>query len=192
MVAELAKEAGRDLGLDRFPSSEALEKELERERNKFSFVGVLGTFAVIAVAIFLLAAVASMTVCQIRQMHGNGMLPEIQDGSLLITVSTGKYRTGDIVCFRVNGSEGVKRIAASAGDTVSMDDSGATAVNGSVLFGGEMLLFDAESGEAMPLPAEVPEECVVVASDNMEGGWSDMYCIKTKYLTGKAVFAFTP
>ena len=57
------------------------------------------------------------------------MTPTLHEGDILVTVKTDDFKEGDIVAFYYNNKILVKRVIASSGEWVDIDDEGIVYVN---------------------------------------------------------------
>ena len=97
--------------------------------------------------------------------HGHSMQPTINDDSFVICIKTKEINPGDIVAFYSGGSPKIKRVIALAGDTISIDNTGAVRINDKVLK--EDYLNNTVNGESeITFPHTVENSSVFVLGDN--------------------------
>ena len=73
-----------------------------------------------------------------------------------LTISGTKYKTGDVIAFYFNNSILIKRVIATAGEWVDIDDDGNVYVNGQML--NEPYISEKAIGDCnIELPYQVPD-----------------------------------
>ena len=148
-----------------YPTLEQMEQEVDRLRYQKRYGRALrGTvYALIVVAAMaILVAVLWMPVLQIT---GVSMSPTLNHGDLVVAVKTSDYQTGDIAAFYYNNKILIKRVIASPGDWVDIDNAGNVYVNGALLE--EPYLTEKSLGECnITLPYQVPDGRIFVMGDD--------------------------
>lgn len=100
----------------------------------------------------------------ITQASGNGMFPAVKDGDLIIGFRLHQeYAKNDVVVYTADGKTHIGRIAAGAGDVVTLDDSGTLLVNGTAQSG--EIMYPTYAKEGMEYPYRVPEDEVFILGD---------------------------
>lgn len=100
----------------------------------------------------------------ITQASGNGMFPAVKDGDLIIGFRLQQeYAKNDVVVYTADGKTRIGRIAAGAGDVVTLDDSGTLLVNGTAQSG--EIMYPTYAKEGMEYPFRVPEDEVFILGD---------------------------
>ncbi len=138
-----------------------------------------------------------------KSVDGPSMRETLQHGDRLLVLNgylCGGYEAGDIVIFSRPdfecGSAIVKRVIATAGQTVDIDfDTGVVFVDGEVLE--EPYLREPtflEEGTSFPLT--VPEGCLFVMGDNRNNSkdsrsW-ELGPVDSRYIIGRALFLAIP
>ena len=137
------------------------------------------------------------------RVDGPSMRETLQNGDQLLVLNgwfCGEYRAGDIVIFSrpdfEGGSEIVKRVVATAGQTVDIDfTSGSVYVDGALLeepYLREPTLL--EEGTAFPLT--VPEGCLFVMGDNRNNSKDsrsrELGPVDSRSVIGRALFLAIP
>lgn len=144
-----------------------LEKEIHNRKakeNKVKFAKTLTYSGVIVVAITIIAATR---VFNVLQVSGNSMEPSLYAGELLISTKVFGYKKGDIIAFYYNDSVLIKRIVATEGDVIDIDDQGIVYVNSQKLE--EEYVKDLDYGKCdITFPYRVPDKEVFVLGDNRE------------------------
>lgn len=100
----------------------------------------------------------------ITQATGMDMFPAMKDGDLVIVFRLQQeYAKEDVIAYQTPDGRRFGRIAARAGDVISMDDSGAWLVNGTTQSG--EILYPTYAVEGIQYPYRVPDGCVFVLGD---------------------------
>lgn len=148
-----------------YPTLEQMEEEIAylKYRKKYGSAlrGTIYSLAVVA-AIAILIATLWMPVLQIT---GASMTPTLVDGQFVVAVKSNEFQPGDITAFYYNNKILIKRVIASAGDWVNLDEAGNVYVNGVLLE--EPYLSEKALGECnIELPYQVPDGKVFVMGDD--------------------------
>lgn len=138
------------------PSIELLEEELKNERHKNNFGRVLRSTVFSLVVVVALAVIVAVLVMPVLQISGTSMTETLQDGDIVIAMRTNSYETGQVVAFYYNNNILVKRVIATSGDWVDIDEDGNVFVNGELL--DEPYVNERALGECnITLPYQVPD-----------------------------------
>jgi signal peptidase I len=115
------------------PSVAELDQELGRLKSKKSFYaalkGTIYTLVVVAAAALLLAS----TIFRVMRVYGTSMENTLSQRDILIGLHASTYQQGDIIAFYNNNKVLIKRVIATAGDRVELDEDGNVYVNGQLL-----------------------------------------------------------
>lgn len=100
----------------------------------------------------------------VTQTSGNDMFPAVKDGDLVIAFRLQKnYSKNDVVVYTVDAKQYIGRIAASAGDVVTLGDSGSMLVNGTTQNG--EIMYPTYALPELEYPYEVPENNLFILGD---------------------------
>lgn len=147
------------------PELELLEAELERERYKKRYRSVLRSTAFSLVVVAAVAVLIAMLLLPVLQISGTSMTDSLQDEDIVVALNSSGYRTGDIIAFYYNNNILVKRVIASAGDWVDIDEEGNVYINEELLE--EPYVTDKALGDCnITLPYQVPEGRCFVMGDH--------------------------
>lgn len=154
-------------------------------------------FAVIY-PLIIVAAIAVLCVTlwtPVLRAYGNSMTPTLNEGEVLISLSTTKVQTGDIIAFYYNNKILLKRVIAKAGDEVNITEEGTVYINGEELK--EPYLTTKVKGEAdITFPYQVPEGRLFVLGDNREvsldSRLEQIGCVTEEQILGKVIFRVWP
>lgn len=147
------------------PELELLEAELERERYKKRYRSVLRSTAFSLVVVAAVAVLIAMLLLPVLQISGTSMTDSLQDEDIVVALNSSGYKTGDIIAFYYNNNILVKRVIASAGDWVDIDEEGNVYINEELL--DEPYVTDKALGDCnITLPYQVPEGRCFVMGDH--------------------------
>ena len=169
-------------------SLEDIEHEINIRKKKESKLKFTSTFLFASTVVIAVAIITATSFFRILQVNGNSMEPSLQDGELLITSKFFKFKKGDIVAFYYNDKILIKRVIATEGEIVSMDDDGSISVNGTKLE--EDYVSELDYGKCdITFPYKVPENSVFILGDNrkvsLDSRSSSIGCILCDNIIGK-------
>ena len=147
------------------PTQEQIDEEIQRMRYWHRYKRSLRS----AVYSLLVAAAAAVLVSTlwmpVLRITGTSMAPTLGDGELVTAVKTGKFQQGDVIAFYYNNKILVKRVIATAGQWVDIDDMGNVSVDNVALE--EPYIMEKSLGECnIELPFQVPDGRVFVMGDD--------------------------
>ena len=165
------------------PVQEDLWKRVLKE-----FISLLLKCAVVAVLLLILFGYVFGTT---RNLSMN-MEPWFQDGDLIFFYRiTQSYAADDVIVIHYQDQKYLERVAAVAGDTVDIGESG-LAINGSLVQEHRGYGETTQFTEGVTFPLTVPEGKVFVLGDNREHATDSRIfgCIETKDIEGKVIGVF--
>ena len=177
------------------PSIEQLEAELKKERYRSSFVRILRSTVFSLLVVAAAAVLIAVLVMPVLQISGSSMSETLQDGDIIVAMSGVSYGTGDVIAFYYNNSILIKRVIASAGDWVDIDQDGNVSVNGRWL--DEPYVSDKAFGECnITLPYQVPDGRYFLMGDHRETSIDSrntaVGCISDEMVVGKLLLRVWP
>lgn len=125
--------------------------------------------------------------------YGDGMEPSLSGGQTLLLLKTGRVSQGDIVAFYYNNSIIVRRVIATEGSQVIVEEDGTVLVNGTPL--DEPYVAERSIGQSnQTYPVYVPSGQLFVMGDNrpiaMDSRLSEIGLISTDRVLGKLLLTF--
>ena len=191
LIYELKKS---DINVDA-PSFSELNKEQQRLRTRktyqrafFKTVGVLCVVAAISVLLTTLWM-------PVLQIYGSSMSPTLEPGDLVLSVKNEKLETGDVVAFYQGNKLLIKRVIATSGQWVDIDNDGVVTVDGIVL--DESYIKELSLGNCdIELPHQVKEAHYFIMGDNrdtsLDSRANTIGDIAEEQIEGKVVFRVWP
>lgn len=177
------------------PELSELKKELNREKYKHRFAGVLrstvGTLVVIA-AFAILVATLWLPVLQI---YGSSMTPTLEEGQIVVSMKGSEFKRGDLVAFYIGNKLLVKRVIAGPMDTIVIDEDGTVYVNNEAL--DEPYISDKALGECdLEFPYQIPDSRYFLMGDHrsvsVDSRSSSVGCVAEEQIVGKITFCVWP
>lgn len=177
------------------PSTQALEAELQRVKHRRRYGSVLKSTIYTLITVAAVAVLVATLWLPVLEIYGTSMTPTLRDGDLVCSVKTSRLHEGDIIAFYYNNKILVKRVMASAGDWVDLDEAGNVYVNGELLE--EPYLAEKALGNVdITLPYQVPDEKVFVMGDHratsVDSRNAAVGCVAQEQIVGKIVFRLWP
>lgn len=146
-------------------SIENIKKALNKRKGKESKVNFVKKLTYSGIVIIAFAIIIATRVFNVIQVTGNSMEPSLFAGDLLISTKIWGYKKGDMIAFYYNDSILIKRIIATEGDIVYIDDEGNVYVNSQKLE--EEYVKDLSYGNCdITFPYRVPDKELFVLGDN--------------------------
>jgi signal peptidase I len=158
----------RKINLDDYDLSlENIENELKKQKNKDSKLKFAKTSTYYIIVIIAITIIAVTKIFNVIQISGNSMENTLYSGDISISTPIFGYKKGDIIAFYYNNSVLIKRVIATGGDIVNIDDEGNVYVNSERLE--ESYVEKLSYGNCdITFPFKVPEKELFVLGDNRE------------------------
>lgn len=143
----------------------ALQNELRRAHKAQNRKNALGGILRALIAIIAMAAIISTLFLPVLTIDGNSMSDTLHEGNVVVVMRGSRYDTGDVVSFYHNNDILIKRVIASEGQWVDMDDAGRVYVDGEMIE--EPYVTEPARGECdIDFPYQVPDGRVFVLGDH--------------------------
>ena len=179
----------------KFPSADAVERELHREQYKERYKKTLrSTFFALITAAAAAVLVATLWLPVLR-IYGTSMEPTFEEGQIVVSMKTNDLKTGDIVAFYYGNKVLLKRCIAGPGSWVEILDDGTVYVDGVELE--EPYLVEKAYGICdLEFPYQVPDGCYFLMGDqratSVDSRYSGVGCIDAEEIVGKIVYRVWP
>lgn len=155
----------------------------EEFRRQLLFVSVKAGM-ICLVFLFFFSFIAGISI-----NRDNGMTPSVASGDMVLYSRLDKnFVKSDVLVLDYTGTVMIRRVAATAGDTVDITDAGFT-VNGSLQNDPHVYTETLENSADIRFPLTVPEGQLFVLADNRDNPEdSRTYgCISAEDITGKVM-----
>ena len=176
-------------------TTEQIERELRREQYRKDYRRVLKSTIGGLITVAAAAVLVAVLLLPVLRIFGKSMSPTLKEGDIVVSLKTGEFSTGDVVAFYYNNKILVKRVIASPGDWVDLDEDGTVYVNRERI--DEPYLTEKAYGETnIDLPFQVPESKIFVMGDNravsVDSRNTAVGCVAEEQVVGKIVFRVWP
>jgi len=177
------------------PTAEQFGKELKRRVDEMEFRKIIISAAQTLAAFAAVAVLLSTLLLPVFSVHKNSMTPTLLDGELLIFSTVGEIKRGDIIAFHYNNQVLIKRVIATAGESVDINEDGVVYINEAPL--SEPYINSQSLGECdLELPLMVPERQYFVMGDNRyistDSRVGAIGTINSEHIVGKAILRIWP
>jgi signal peptidase I len=175
--------------------TQALETEIKRVRYRKKYWQILrstiGTLLVVAA----IAVLVSTLALPVLSIHGTSMQPTLIDDDIVIAARSSNFQTGDLIAFYYNNKILIKRVIATSGQWVDIDEDGNVYVDDAMI--DEPYLPEKSYGDCdITLPYQVPESRVFVMGDNrkisVDSRSTMIGCVSEEQIVGKLLFRVWP
>ena len=179
----------------KIPSTDEIEQELKRLNHRRNYYKVLRNTICGLITVAAIAVLVAVLYLPVLQIYGNSMSPTLQSGDIVLTVKTDKFKSGDIVAFYYNNKILVKRVIASAGEWVDIDEEGNVYVNQTLLE--EPYLSEKALGDCnIELPYQVPDGKLFLMGDHrsvsVDSRNSAIGCVSEEQIVGELKLRIWP
>ncbi|MGT2783814.1 signal peptidase I [Streptococcus merionis] len=158
---------------------------LESVKSTFFMLLVVAAIAVLVAVLFL----------PILKIYGDSMDGTLDNGDIVVSVKSSHFKTGDVLAFYYNNNVLVKRVIATSGQWVDMDEEGNVYVDNQYVE--EPYIAKKAYGETdITLPYQVPDDRLFVMGDNrqisIDSRNSAVGTVSQEQIVGKLVFRVWP
>ena len=180
---------------DKAPTVEMIKAELEKEQYKRNYGRVLRSTIYILIVVAAATVIITVLLFPMLQITGTSMADTLKEGDIVLAWSGSDYETGDVAAFYYNNNILVKRVIATSGDWVEIDEEGTVSVNGEVL--DEPYVSEKSLGYCnITFPYQVPEGRSFLLGDHrdtsMDSRSEEIGCVADDMMVGEIVFCIWP
>ena len=150
------------------PTTEELTRELKRVRYNERYGRTIRSTIYILITVAAASILVATLVFPIFRIYGSSMSPTLEEGDIVASLRTAKFEHGDLVAFYYNNRLLVKRVIASGGEWVDIDQDGNVYVNNQLLDEPYVAdkTFDFDTQMNIEIPYQVPDGRIFVMGDH--------------------------
>ncbi len=177
------------------PTISQIRSELQKEQKKSNHGRVIRTTVFSMLVVAAASALIAILLLPVLQISGTSMSDTLQDGDVVVALKGSSYKAGDIIAFYYNNNILVKRVIATAGDWVNIDEEGNVYVNDEKLI--EPYIDQKALGECnISLPYQVPDGRNFVMGDqrdtSIDSRNTAVGCVSNDLVIGKLMARIWP
>lgn len=176
-------------------SIDDIKKELNKEKYKNSFSKILINTLFVLIIILAIGSIITTIFMPVIEVSDSSMKPLINDGDIILTYKTNKFKQGDVVAFYHGNKILIKRVIGASGDFVNIDVNGNVFVNGSLIQ--EDYVKELKKGDTnVSFPLQVPANSIFVLSDERDNTFDsrieEIGSVKESDIIGKVILKIYP
>lgn len=176
-------------------SKEFLQEEIKKETYKNKYTKVLKSTIYVLIIIAAISALVVTLIMPVLEVNNTTMNPLLDNNDIIISLKTKSLNKGDVIAFYQGNKILIKRVVATPGNYISIDEEGSVYVDGTLL--DEPYVTNKQKGETnIEFPYQVPENTYFVLSDERDKTTDsrneDIGLIKKDNIIGKVIFRVWP
>jgi len=172
-----------------------LDTEIARQERNESYKRLARGIVISLIAAAAIILVATNLWVTLLQVDGSSMNPLLRMNDVVFAIRTNNLAKDDVAAFYNNNTIYIKRVIATGGDTVNIDQDGTVTVNGQAL--SEPYVSEKSLGDCnIEFPFQVPSGTYFVLGDNrptaIDSRDASFGTIAKSKMIGKVIFRLWP
>ena len=177
------------------PSISTVEAELSKAQHRSRYLRALRSTLYSLLVVAAAAVLVAMLVLPVLQIQGSSMTDTLEDKDIVVALRGSNYKTGDVIAFYYNNNILIKRVIASSGQWVDIEEDGTVYVDNVRLK--EPYVTDKAFGDCdIALPYQVPDGKIFVMGDHrstsLDSRSSSIGCISDEVVVGRLLVRVWP
>ena len=177
------------------PTLEELSDELRREKFHRRYRKLLRSTIYALVVVAAVSVLIATLLLPVLEIYGTSMNPNLTEGDIVVSLKAPALERGDVIAFYYNNRVLVKRVIATGGESVYIDEEGNVSVNGTALDEPYITQKDAGTSD-LEYPYVVPAGTYFVMGDHRESSVDSrsslVGCVEQSEIVGKIIFRVWP
>ena len=179
------------------PKADILSEELDKIKYRERYARTLRSTIFSLITVAAVAVLVATIWLPVLQIYGNSMTPNLKAGDMVVSVSSKNLKQGDVVAFYYNNKVLVKRVIATSGQWVNIDEDGTVYVDGEKIDEPYLAKNEKAYGETnISLPYQVPDGKYFVMGDHrsvsIDSRNTAVGTVSEEQLVGKLIFKIWP
>jgi len=176
-------------------SIKQIESQLKSEKYKEKYLKLLKSTIYGLIIVAAVASILATLIMPVLEVNTSSMKPTFNENDIVLALKTKNIKTGDVIAFYHGNKILVKRVIASSGNYVDIDEEGNVYINGYII--NEPYVKEKLLGETdVEFPYQVPEGAYFVLSDerssSIDSRNSEIGCALEENVIGKILIKVWP
>jgi len=176
-------------------SIKQIESQLKSEKYKEKYLKLLKSTIYGLIIVAAVASILATLIMPVLEVNTSSMKPTFNENDIVLALKTKNIKTGDVIAFYHGNKILVKRVIASSGNYVDIDEEGNVYINGYII--NEPYVKEKLLGETdVEFPYQVPEGAYFVLSDDrsssIDSRNSEIGCALEENVIGKILIKVWP